>query len=208
MNLHDFSQDIVPIISLIVATIGLLFIWLQIKAATAAINLNVESLKQAQKDFQQTSAWNKINSTYSYFNLERNSEIENRLYEAGAKEGLKFDRELTGAELQKVIATPSLFAAAKEWLNDFESYCAAYRIGALDKELAFRLLGTRISKEYLVFRHFIEYLRAQFKDIGILYEFETVASEWYDRLKKEESERSEVLKRSLEGARVHEKLIL
>jgi len=206
MNLHDFSHDIVPIISLIVATIGLLFIWLQIKAATDAINLNVESLKQAQKDFQQTSAWNKINSTYTFFNFERNTEIENRLYEAGAKEGLKFDKALTDTELQKVISTPPLFVAAKEWLNDFESYCAAYRIGALDKELAFQLLGTKASKEYLVFRPFIEYLRSQFKDIGILYEFETVASEWYDRLKKEENERSTVLKNMLAGTRVPENL--
>ena len=206
MTIHDLSQDIVPVLSLIVATIGLLLIWWQIRAAVTAINVSVDSLNQARAAFQQTTEWNRITSTYTFFDLDRNSQIEKRLYEAGAKIGLRFDKELTTEEISKIVETPALFLAAKDFLNDFESYCAAYRVGALHRELAFQLLGTRISKEYFVFAPFVEYLRNQFKDIGILHELEVTANEWSDRLKKEEDERAAVLKRLMVGVKETENL--
>lgn len=206
MTVHDFSQDFVPILSLFVAAIGLLFIWLQIRAAVAAINVSANTLDQARAAFVQTTEWNRITSTYTFFDLNRNAEIERRLYEEGEKLGLRFDKELTKAEVAKIVEAPALFIAAKEFLNDFESYSAAYQIGALHKELAFQLLGTRISKEYLVFAPFVEYLREQFKDIGILHELEVTAHEWSDRLKKEDDERNAILKRLMVGVREAENL--
>lgn len=188
MTLEIFSRDFVPVISLVVAVVGLFFIWKQIKAATQSIQLTSASLEQASEALKHSSRWNKINSTYNFFDLERNSRIEEELYKAGKRLGIKFDKELSSEELKKLTADDICFLKAKEFLNDFESYCAAYQIGALDKELAYQMLGTRIAKEFRVFYPLVEHLRNRFNDLGILIEFQNTANEWNARL-EEESEK-------------------
>lgn len=208
MNLHDFSQDVVPIIALIISVIGLFLVLIQIKSAVRAIQQTAESIKLAQIELKQTSAWNKVNSTYDRLKSDRNSEIERKLYSAGEARNIKFDKEISTNELDIIISNKDLFDTAKEWLNEFESYCAAYRVGALDKELAFQLHGTRISKELKVFRPLVNYLRNHFHDDGILFEFESVATDWADRLQNEENERNDALKTVMEKNRLTENTTL
>lgn len=185
MLLQIFARDIVPIISMVIAAVGLLFIWLQIRAATKA--------------FRQSSRWQKISATYNFFSMERNSEIEKQLYPKAAEKGVKLNSRLSDEELELIVGDPELFLYSKNLLNDFESYCAAYRLGALDKELAFQLLGTRVTHCYGVFVPFVEYLRKAFKDPGVLYEFEATAREWAERLRDEEAKRVEILNLSQKG---------
>ncbi|MCD2452394.1 DUF4760 domain-containing protein [Methylicorpusculum oleiharenae] len=204
MNLHEFSQDVVPIITLVISVIGLFLVVIQIKSAVRAIQQTAESIKLAQIELKQTSAWNKVNSTYDRLRTDHNAEIERKLYSAGEAHNIKFNNKISTDELNIIVSNKELFNTAKEWLNEFESYCAAYRVGALDKELAFQLHGTRISKELSVFRPFINYLRNQFHDDGILFEFESVATDWADRLQKEEKERSDALRNVLDKNRLSE----
>ena len=103
MTLQEFTRDVVPIIGVIVASIGLLLIWLQIKAAAKSITLTSESLSQASDSLKQTSNWNKITSTYNFFDLERNTRIEQDLYKAGEKLGIKFNKQLSTEEMKKLI---------------------------------------------------------------------------------------------------------
>ena len=174
MTLQEISRDIVPIASLAIAFFGLLFIWIELKSAT--------------KTMEQTSNWNRINSTYTFFNLESNTRIERELYREGTRLGIKFMAELSGDELEKLWNDNDCFVLAKEFLNDFESLCAAYQVGALDKNLAFHMYGTRVVKEYSVFKPLIHRLRNRFKDQGILIEIERTANEWSERLEKENAE--------------------
>ena len=185
MTLEIFTRDIVPIVGVLVAAIGLFFIWIQIKSAVKSIEVSSSSLKQASDAVEHSSSWNKINSTYNFFNLERNSKIEEELYKAGERLGIKFDKELSQEELDILTADSICFLKAKEFLNDFESYCSAYQVGALDKELAYQMLGTRVAKEFRVFYPLVEHLRTRFDDLGILIELESTANEWASRLKSE-----------------------
>ena len=204
MTLEIFTRDIVPIVGVLVAAIGLLFIWIQIKSATKSIELTSVSLKQASDALEHSSNWNKINSTYNFFDLERNSKIEEELYKAGERLGIKFDKELSKEELEILTKDSVGFIKAKEFLNDFESYCSVYQIGALDKELAYQMLGTRVAKEFRVFYPLVEHLRTRFDDLGILIELENTANEWASRLKSESDEIKAVIKNI--GVRENENL--
>jgi hypothetical protein len=62
MTLQEFTHDIVPIGGTVIAAIGLFGIWYQIRQAAAAI--------------LQSSSWNKINSTYNLFDLNKNSQMD------------------------------------------------------------------------------------------------------------------------------------
>ena len=185
MTLEIFSRDFIPIIGVFVAAIGLIFVWWQIRSAAKSIELTSQSLMQASESLEHSSNWNKINSTYNFFDLDRNTKIEEELYTAGDRLKIKFDKELTPEELEKLTRDSVCFLKAKEFLNDFESYCAAYQIGALDKELAYQMLGTRVAKEFRVFYPLVEHLRNRFGDLGILIELENTANEWSARLKSE-----------------------
>ncbi len=202
MTLQEFTRDVVPIIGVIVASIGLLLIWLQIKAAAKSITLTSESLSQASDSLKQTSNWNKITSTYNFFDLERNTRIEQDLYKAGEKLGIKFNKQLSTEEMKKLIGDSECFLKAKEFLNDFESYCSAYQVGALDKELAFEMLGTRITKEFRVFYPFVEHLRTRFGDMGILIELEQTANEWSAKLDAENQAVQKAISDAVKGANI------
>jgi len=174
MTLTEFSSDVMPIISGFIATIGMFFIWRQLQMATAAM--------------ERTSNWNKIHATYTFFDLERNTKIEKQLYDAGKKIEVRFLGTLTDEELDKLVKDNDTFVYAKEFLNDFETLCAAYQIGALDKKLAFHLHGTRVVKEFKVLHPFITWLRKKFNDEGILIEIQKTAKEWEKLLAEEQDD--------------------
>lgn len=196
MTLHDFSQDVVPIVGTTVGLVGLIFVWIQLKTATEAITLTSKSLGQASASFGQTSNWNRINATYNFFDLARNSKIEAELYAEGKRLGITFEKQLSNKELDALVNDNVAFFKAKEFLNDFESYCVAYRSGVLDKDLAYQLLGTRLTKEYRVFSPFVRYLQTKFDDQGILSGFKDTSEEWHAKL-KEEKEKITQVKKSL-----------
>lgn len=171
MGLEVFSRDVLPIITFLLTAAGLYFIWKQMRIATHTL--------------EQNSSWNKIHATYNYFDLAENSRIERDLYEAGEKIGVKFSSSLSDEELGKLLADNYCFLYAKEFLNNFESLCAAYQIGALDKDLAFQMFSTRVVKEFTVLRPLINHLRTEFKDPAILIELQKTAIEWRKRLNQE-----------------------
>ncbi len=177
MTLSQFSSDVMPIVSGIIAMIGLYFIWHQIRVATSAM--------------ERTSNWNKIHATYTYFDLERNTKFERQLYESGQKIGVNFLKTLTTDELQRIVDDKDTFVYAKEFLNDFEYLCAAYQTGFLDRELTFHLHGTRVVKEYNVLFPFIVWLRQNFNDDGILIEIQKTAKEWQGKLEIERHEQEQ-----------------
>lgn len=175
MTLQEFSRDIVPIIGVIVTTTGLIFIWLQIRCATQAT--------------KQTSSWNSIISIYSFFNIEHNQKLRDRLYSEGKAIDVRFQYALTDEQIKKIRENDECFLNAKEYIKDFETLCAVYQLGALDPELVFSIFGPRVVNEFDVFKPLIDVLRKEKNDMGVMIEFERTALEWKEKINIEKEER-------------------
>lgn len=165
MTLQEFARDIVPILSLVVSTLGLIslfLLWWQIR---------------------QTAVWNKLQSQYSF----RDSPtFAHRRRVVEATEAVGVDTFLRVApleqdELERLWQDKNAYWAIFDYMNDLETACTALRLGSIDPEVAYAEYSSPVIRGFSLFRPWIEKVRRHYNDDELYYEIERVAHLWAER---------------------------
>ncbi|MGL1932196.1 MAG: DUF4760 domain-containing protein [Desulfotalea sp.] len=165
MTLNTFSSDVVPIIQMLLTTLGLIslfLLWGQIR---------------------QANIWNKLKSEHNFIQAQQ-VETSIELVKEGKKIGLDLkgrSKPLTKSEVIQISKADLVYFALSKKLNELENICAAVRIGAADPDLAYATHSSIITMSYKTYVPFIEYLRQRDDDEEIYIELEKTALEWRER---------------------------
>ncbi len=170
-RIQVFSRDYIPILQLLVTTTGLV------------------SLVLLWRQTRESANWNKRNTILNKVqtHLENFSEsASNPQYERAAHEALKtigvsMEKELSQEAVNKILLNDSALFAIRHYLNDYEEFCAAVRVGTVDSDFSFALNSFLVTKCYKVFRPFIIAWRSAQGDEDIWIELERLATDWGDR---------------------------
>lgn len=177
MTIAEFSRDWVPTLQLVVAIIGLaslLLVWRQIK---------------------QASQWNRLTTQYNFLNTAFSLQLDKAIYDATGKLGLDLkgrQNPLNPEEIDKLLGDTDAYTVLIAYLNEFENICGAVRAGIADPDVAFGIHSARVLKEFVVYKPFIDKIRARDSNQEVLIEFERVFDDWN---KKVARSRQEILKR-------------
>lgn len=178
MTLHEFSEDIVPIIQLGFAAFGLvslLLVWWQIR---------------------QTNRWNKLQFRQTFLS-QHHYELEAQVIRAAKEAGvdLKARRApLTNDEIAKIWSNDKAYDAVTSLLNDLEVICTAVNVGAADSDVAYELHSDRIVRGFHVYAPLIESFIKHHEDEALFSQLRLVAKKWKKRAQHEQEKR-ESLKR-------------
>ncbi|HSY47527.1 MAG TPA: hypothetical protein VLC46_01825 [Thermoanaerobaculia bacterium] len=168
MTLQEFARDWIPILQLIVSTIGLgslVLVWWQLR---------------------QTSRWNKLRMSYMFLGPATQETLRHFTREAKrAGVNIKSDSPLTDAEVQLIWDDDEVLQAFKDATNDMESLCAQIRLGAVDPDVAFTLHSARVTRFWHLYWPMIERLRRKYNDDDLVNEVQCVAEDWKDRREAE-----------------------
>lgn len=172
MTLQEFTRDVVPIAAVLVAVVGVLLVWRQLRTANIAL--------------EHTSRWHRIHATYNFFDLERSINLEIRAKENARAEGIPFeDDDISDESIKKIIGDYNLETPFNRFLNDIEVYACAYFAGAIDQEISYHMHGSRIVAKYRMYQDYIEFYRKYKAQPDVLIEFEKLALLWEARLLEE-----------------------
>lgn len=172
MTLQEFTRDIVPIISALVAATGLFFVWFQLRSANTGIS--------------ETAKWNRIHATYNFFDLERSIDLEIKARENIRKNDIEIDDDSISTKAIKIIVgNYELETPLNRFLNDIEMYACAYFADAIDKEISYHMHGSRIVAKYRKYEEYIEHYRKIKSQPDTLIEFEKLAMIWESELNQE-----------------------
>jgi len=171
MTLQEFTRDIVPIISMIVAGGGLVFVGFQLRYASAAL--------------KQNSSWNKVHATYSFFDLERSIELEYKAIDLMEKNEIDIEKGLSLSDAKAIYLNRNMKLALERFLNDLECYAGAYLVGALDREISYHLYSDRLVLKYERYKNYILTCRDFASSPAALIELEKLALNWKERLAEE-----------------------
>jgi hypothetical protein len=162
MSLSDFSRDVVPILQLGVAGVGLvsfILIWYQIK---------------------QAAQWNRVATHNSLLSYLPGQELEKDVLETLAQHSVPRDTPIPMAVAAQLFANPAAFVRVKTFLNKYEHFCAAINAGAVDEQHAYALHCGRVVVVHSVYRSFIEMARVERGPMTFI-EVERVATRWAER---------------------------
>jgi hypothetical protein len=169
MGLQEFTRDVVPIAAVLVAVVGVLLVWRQLRTA----NISLE----------QTSRWHRIHATYNFFDLERSIELEIRAKEKARAQGVSVEDEAISDEsIREIVGNYNLETPFNRFLNDIEVYACAYFAGAIDQEISYHMHGSRVVAKYRMYQDYIEFYRNFKGQPDVLIEFEKLALLWEARL--------------------------
>lgn len=179
MTLQEFSRDVVPILQLGVAFVGLgslLLVWWQIR---------------------QTTIWNRLRTSYTFLapaTLEASRKFLSELKRIGVP--INTGIPLTSSEVELVWKDHEALQAFKDIANDMESTCAAVRLGLVDPTVAFKLHNARITRFYKLYQPLINKLRNHYDVDDLMSELQWLAHEWQERI-DEDTRVKETQKRAL-----------
>lgn len=173
MTLEEFTRDVVPIISMILSTGALVFVGIQLRVATTSL--------------KQNSSWNKVHATYTFFDLQKNIQLEHKALSILEKQGIVIDGVITSEDALKVYLDRKMRVSLEIFLNDLECYAGAYQVGALDKEISYHLHSDRLVRKYERYLNYLLVYREQSGSNAGLLEFEKLALNWKESLKNEDT---------------------
>jgi len=162
MTLTEFSRDVVPVLQLGIAGIGLLsliLIWYQIK---------------------QAAQWNKVATHNSLLSYLPGEDLEKEVLETLAKYSVPRDAPIPAPVAGQLFADAGAFVVIKTLLNKYEHFCAAINAGAVDEGHAYALHSGRVVNVHSVYRSFIETARVARGPMTFI-EVERVAARWSER---------------------------
>ena len=177
MTLSEFSKDWVPLLQLIVTTVGLgslVLLWWQIR---------------------KTSNWNRLSSQYNFLNSATSVELSKNLYKAASKLNINLKgrtEPLTHEEVNALISDDESYVNILAHLNEFENICGAVRAGVADFDIAYGIHSARVIIEYNVYKSFIEAIRERDNDDEIWIEFECIYRDWKVKADKEAQKKTTV----------------
>ena len=185
MTLPEFSRDIVPILSLAVASLGLLslfMVWWQIREARL---------------------WNRVTTQSSLTSVRAMLDIDKTLEATFAPLAipvLNLSRPLTSEEVTTILKNAAAYAASNVFLSELEVLAAAANIGALDDEYVRSVHSGRVVTAFKVFCPFVDALRNESNDKRIYLELQRAALRW------EEADLRDRKRHAQETVRIQERL--
>lgn len=163
MTLHEFSQDVVPILQLL----SIAFLWWQIR---------------------QAARWGRLTSNYNFINAALSHDIHKSLLEAAKNLDIRLRgrrHALTPDEVEILMGDDAAHAATIAYLNEFENVCTALKHKIADNDVAYDLHSLRVIGEWKVFEPFVRALRKHEKDDLVFIELEARATKWAMRAARE-----------------------
>jgi Domain of unknown function (DUF4760) len=164
------TQNIIPILQLIVSALGLtslFLIWHQIKLATQ---------------------WNKFKAHHDLLSYLPDEHLEMAALKALEAEGCERDVPVSRPLADRLYENATAFVTIKTFLNKYEHFCSAINVRAVDEEHAYSIHAGRVLFVFQLYREFINVARERRKSNSPYYELQTVAVRWGQRRTKQESE--------------------
>jgi len=146
--------------------------------------------------------WNKVLSYHNHFGQLITTEVLDRLEATADAKGFKDNLQKRTAISLEV--SQAIFEDGKHdrvlscYLDEFEEFCGAVNLGAVDMDYAYRLEGTRVVKVWEVFHNYAVYCRKKLDCPTIYKQLEHLADAWAARMKFEKQQRE---KAERKGAR-------
>ena len=119
MTLAEFATNVVPVINMVIAGLGLL------------------SLLGLFWQIRETRLWNKINTQHNLVDNLPTQDLERQVYVALAKFQIPRDGTISEAAATALYDDIESFLAVKTFLNKFEVMCAAINLGSIDADYAY-----------------------------------------------------------------------
>lgn len=163
MSLTEFTRDVVPILQLILMLLGLfsvILLWWQIR---------------------QNALWNKLHTHHEFSKDTTSPDRERVLNQAMRKFGMHADEDLSKEIVDRIFDDEETLLAVKNFLNDYEGFCAAVNVGIIDDAYAYGVDAYRTIRAYRRFGVFIEEVRRRIKNPESYLELEKVALKWERR---------------------------
>ncbi|HHA2501847.1 TPA: DUF4760 domain-containing protein [Stenotrophomonas maltophilia] len=146
--------------------------------------------------------WNKVLSYHNHFGQLITTDVLDRLEKtAEAKEftdNLKNRTPISKEVAQAIYDDGKHDRVLSCYLDEFEEFCGAVNLGAVDMDYAYRLEGTRVVKVWEVFQNYAFYCREKMDCPTIYKQLEHLAGNWHDRMEFEKEQRA---KADRKGAR-------
>lgn len=147
------------------------------------------SLYLAYRQLRANVRWNRINATFTYlpeaFFLERERAAATAL-ETIDVDLYKQSKPLEAQAVAALLDNSNVFKEAKDFLNLFENYAAAYKAGAVDPDHSYILNAGQFIRYFEVFQPLIKETRVRRNNEMFWSEFERlVAKHWKPRQCKE-----------------------
>ena len=177
MTLAEFTQEYVPIITLIIMFLGLgslILVWYQIRVSTK---------------------WNKLKEALSYLNNSNITEYEENLIKK-TKGKYKLNEELSTDSIDEIFESKELYFGVKKYLDEIEKISSAVNIGAFDYDFAYTTFSPKVIYNYKTFKNFITKIRSDNDDDNEIYvELEKLALDWETKYLKQKESLSETIAR-------------
>lgn len=143
----------------------------------------------AYRQLRASIRWNRINATFTYLPEAVYIERERAAAEAMKTIGIDLYQQELPIErktVDQIFNDSQVFKEAKDFLNMFETYAAAYKANAVDRDHSYGLNASQFIRYYVVFKPFIYELRSRRKNNKFWMKFERlVQKDWLERQEKE-----------------------
>lgn len=177
MTLQEFSRDIVPILQLVIMSIGLvslIILWRQIK---------------------QASLWNKLRTQHDLWGCLPDENLDKSVLKILRSKNQDENRKIPKELSENIYNDAEMFTTFKTYLNKYEQFSAAINVGAMDEDYAYRMHSARICYVYNTFENFIKILRERREEDEFYIELQRLASKWQKRTQKEKKRRESKIKK-------------
>ena len=168
---------------------GLLEYFKALGAIVAAIGICV-TFYQIRKNV----LWNKLNAAFSMFPNKEFADREQAAAVAASSKGINLYTirdPFEPSTVDEILSDPLIYGPVKVFMNFFEDYALATKVGVLDADVAYKLMADSLTRNFRVFKPLIDRRRSLIGRAGLWVEWETIARDWSVRLAKDEKIRKE-----------------
>ena len=187
MTLEEFSRDIVPILQLIITTLGLF------------------SLVLLWRQARDSGRWSKLQAHRAFGSTEAPNLKQLRRCAHRIGVDLKARTEpLSEEETQKIWEDFDSYEALIDYFNSLESVSAQIQAGIIDSDAAFSTYGLTITGAFRLFRPLIDRLRTVYGDDAFV-EWEKLAEKWFVVKEQAKDKKEQEKKQALQGKGISKK---
>ena len=133
MTLHDFSQDVVPILQFAASFLGIVglgLVWHQIRL---------------------TNSWNRVNTQHALLSIMADENLEKRFWIVHDKYTKNSSGVLTEQTAEEIYSNIEDWTCVKTFLNKHEYFCAAVEASTIEDNYAYSVHAPRVILAFLKF---------------------------------------------------------
>jgi len=170
------------IASLVAAIVGLILL--------RQLKLMQVQVEHAATELESGVQWNKLNAAFTYFSTDLLLASERKAIAALRHAGFDLlfsETALNQEQLAALKQDSDRYLDVKDLLNVLEDYCTAVRVGAIDSDAAYEMMGGFVVRFQRLLRPVIADRRSI--DPKVFCELESLADEWGRRFAEEQAGR-------------------